>query len=539
MKLNRYAAVAVAAVFVSLGVIVPAGPASAAGVPTAALPACSGDVGPTGGWLVRDMVSTGTNETNPAPVRPRNARLGEPCFDTEGFVDPVLAVPVTLSDVPVDGVGEDGVDATELCATNDPTNCGHFTGFGYVTATPTDRRVCMFFVGDNSPAQQITLRVGGTGPGGGATNGGYTVSGAKTTYTGGTVTCPGGSNAVLPYSCGVTACVDQTTAPWEWRYGSVSSANSDWTGNMIPFGSGVDLFAGTQAAHYVFGAGSMFGISDPGEAVCSTDYGATSTTTIDLEGHGLGNPGTRDEPPVLDEDGNPTAWTIWDHFWPADELSGGVYESNCAYLVSIRLWVCAFTGHSVTEYGCLEFRWSADRFRVRTPYPEGEPTDVICDLFPDSPGCFDIVNPPYIDGTDFDVVCAGAPEPTWAVWDWLFPWVGHMLGCLFIPVNGPDRLGWVAAAWEGSAGGSIGEVFTAVGNSFAITGGCGNIMDADVMGVDFQMDTCSWTWAALGKQALYWLIVITGCLAAVFFIFRSVLAIVNTRMPVPFDEDKN
>jgi len=535
MKIRATLAAVVTAVFVCLGVVVPITPAVAAGVPPVALPSCAGESAPTGGWLLRDLVSTGTTKSNPADVRPRNYRLGEPCFDTVGFADPVLMVPVRMTDLAVPGSYAAGSEAA-VCATDDPSNCGVFMGYGYLTATPSSVRLCFSFTGDNSPAQQITLRVGSGPAGSGATTGGGAVSTMKSTFSGGTVTCPAGSNAVSTY----TTSGGIGTAPWEWRYGGSSPANSAWTGNMFPHGYDADTVGGTQAAQAVFGAGAPFAVPDTGEVVCSSNYSATDTTTYTLPGHTHGgSPGVSATPPTLDEDDEPDEWTVWQGYYPdGDDLT----LSMCDYLVEVRFWICTYTGHSPLDYGCLEVRWVADQFRDRHPYPDGSDQESICALYPDTPGCFDVINPPYVDGTDFAEVCLPIPEdaiPEWLTLDWLLPWMGHFIGCLFTPVGGLDSGGWIAAAWANGPAGQLGDAFADLSAALEVDGGCGVLVDADVMGSPLVIDTCEWTWAGLGRTLLHWTILIFGCISVALFIFRTILSpIIRTRADVPFSEDK-
>ncbi|HMF58837.1 MAG TPA: hypothetical protein VK595_00615, partial [Vicinamibacterales bacterium] len=61
----------------------------------------------------------------------------------------------------------------------------------------------------------------------------------------------------------------------------------------------------------------------------------------------------------------------------------------------------------------------------------------------------------------------------------------------------------------------------------------------ELLSQPFEIDTCAWGWASLGKTLLYWLIIISGYLSVAFFIFRSILApIINVRASLPLTEDK-
>lgn len=571
MQPRTVLAAVVTAAFVCLGIVVPATPAQAAGVPPVALQPCNGEHVDTGGWLSRDLVSTGTSSTDPVDVRPRNARLGEPCFDDLGG-DDVLGVPVTLTDLPVPmlDVDEDGEDdgvpssgpcnavvgtasspsvaevltLTDLCNELIPA---YTTGPETFQPAPSGP-----FTVDVTGTNQVTIGLGSMVTG--SNTRGFVLNLYCKSATGDLPTAVDDSdnvswNTTLPIDRSLN-CTLGTEVPWMVVVTSRTHPSGDgtrmmgamWSSDALnPVGGGTSYYGGTQGAHFSFGAGTEWSVPDDGVVICASDYSAEDTVTYPVEAKGLGDFEALDRsptPPVL-VDGVATDWSIWQVFYPTDVLSGGVYESNCPYLVELRFWVCAFTGHGPLDYGCSEVRWLADRFRDRANYPGVDtPQESICDLYPNTPGCFEILNPPYVDGTDFAQVCAGAPEPTWAVWDWLFPWVGHMLNCLFIPVNGLDREGWIASAWEQSPFGGIGDIVAGIGNAMEIEGGCGMLVSGTVLGSAFEMDTCSWTWAAGGRQMLYWIIVVLGSLAAVGFILRSVLAIVNNRMPVPLDEDR-
>jgi len=521
------------AVFACVGVLVPIAPAAAAGVPPAALSDCNGDSAATGGWLVRDVVATGTTADSPAPVRPRNFRLGEPCFNDEGGLpDPVLAVPVRITDVEIPGILVPGATTNEACTSGG--YCVRIIDLAYSRDGTNRWTFCVQSFGGNFPTPQPGPTFGIKIVGGGSSY--YTSTELSyNLYAPDTPACnaiPTNNRAYMIWGTGTKPVVADTRIS-----DPALSAYSGRYAVKIP-----GLFEGTQPAQAVFGANTSFSVPDTGHATCSTDYLGTDTETFDLPGHGHGgSPGISAEPPTVDGEGEATAWTIWQDYFPSGGGTdpGAVLESDCDYLVSLAFWICIYVGTDESEFGCLEVAWTADRFRDRKPYPTTTDDESICALYPNTPGCFDVINPPFVDGTDFDTACAGAPEPTWAVWDWLFPWIGHMVYCLFVPLNGVDRLGWVSSAWENSAGGALTEVAAAVGDALVIDGGCGTLVDVDVQGTPMEIDTCAWTWAEQGRQLLYWFIIVTGCLAAVGFIFRSVLSIVNSRMPVPFSEDKD
>lgn len=577
------AAVATAA-FVLIGVLVPALPAAAIGVPPNALPECTGTASETGGWGLRDVVSVGTSATEPSPVRPRTARLNEPCFDDVGFSDPPLMIPVRMTDIEVPMLDEDEDDMDDGAPdVGDPdTPEWGSSGYGGTVLTVVGtlnrewrassvwhryRYICVQVTGSltglgayldipawsgshtginfDPSAGPGADRLVNLGPTSNAT-----WSGSQNTPT--TGSCPGTATHAIILGVndqGGTNPTGTMWAPLDWptsiQLAPTGSPGSGTGGEyQTAYTLGTAYYGGTQGAHYTFGAGSGYSLPDEGEVVCSDSYSAASTTSHPIEVMdygGFSNLDRNTTPPVV-VDGVATEWSTWAGYYPTDVGSGGVYLSNCPFLVSVRFWVCTFADHDPTQFGCVEVAWSADRWRDRTAYvgPDGDsPEEAICYLYPDTEGCYEVLNPPILDGTDFDVACAGAPEPTWAVWDWLFPWVGHMVQCLFVPLNGWDRLGWVDSAWRGGAGGEISDTLDALLDSLAVEGGCGLIMEGEVLGSDTAIDTCSWGWASTARLFLYWAFLITGCFAAVIFLMRTIFGLIDGRTPTPFDEDKN
>lgn len=91
--------------------------------------------------------------------------------------------------------------------------------------------------------------------------------------------------------------------------------------------------------------------------------------------------------------------------------------------------------------------------------------------------------------TDFDTVCAHAPSATWAVWDWLGPWVGHYAKCLFVP-TAIDPGSRIKIAFDQSALGPITTAMSALGN-VGVTPSCGQIISGSLMGSSLNWSTCS------------------------------------------------
>lgn len=570
--LRRLVTAALVAAFVCLGVVVPAAPVAAAGAPPYALPPCTLPDAETGGWNLRDGVATGTRFEDETPVRPRHYRLGEPCFDDNGFSDPVLALPVRLTDIPVDILdededGEDDGGGGEPTLVGQPstsinTSAAGWTGTiaAYVSGTRVSTgqafRATCFEVEDSSGtpittgAHSFSYVTDETGTGG---------AGSMTTTISGTFT-GGGPSWGCPDGTTHAFLQQNNPLPWiAWMYwpkalaggetyaGTVGECLTDpefdcQHGQPIFLSAvgGHGFYGGTQSATMQFGAwpGDWLGVDEISAVTCSTSYSGGTETVVEME-HAIGSPGDSAEPPVV-VDGVATEWSLWQMKYPDVDIT----ESGCDYLVAIEMWVCTHVLYAlggIPQYGCFLHEWTAERWADNNAYagPDGEtPEEHICTLYPETPGCYEVINPPYVDGTDFDVACAGAPEPTWAVWDWLFPWVGHMVQCLFVPINGWDRLGWVETAWQSGAGGDMTDTIAALGDALVVEGGCGVILEGDVLGSDVEIDTCSWSWANAGRVMLYWLIIITGCFAAVMFLMKSIFGIIDGRTPTPFDEDK-
>lgn len=122
----------------------------------------------------------------------------------------------------------------------------------------------------------------------------------------------------------------------------------------------------------------------------------------------------------------------------------------------------------------------------------------MCEIFPDMADCAPPhgAGDPFVPaaaGTDFAVVCAGAPEATWMVWDWLGPWVGHYARCLWEPSAGWDPDGQINQAYQS---GSVAEVVRLVGAFTAVewTGSCGVIGTGAIQGQTLAVDTCAPLW---------------------------------------------
>lgn len=572
------------------------------GIPPSTLGSCEFPDSETGGWNLRDIQADGTRFFDPAPVRVRNARLGEPCFDSEGYTDFPLAVPVRLSDIPVAMVDEDDDGFDDPGPTDDPADC---TNVHTSAPTPTLAEVqsvgaiCIgitlawlsptgsngghpvFSEGQSSEvtvipedADDILVNFSGfTSLASGQTQGGNmrlwcrNTSGVIQEDESVSVSL---TNATPPTSvhldCSATTDV-AVYVMWDyWTTGGTSAGRNlrmlDYygTGTFPVQGQASYLgwYGGTQAATFQFGAwdGAWpdgFGVDSPSMVYCASTYTGPVTLSMEFES-AIGSPGNSAEPPVIEEDGTVSSWDIWQLKYPTDVSSGGIYKSNCPYLVKIEMWVCSYTGHPLAgvanNFGCFLAEWTAERWRDHTPYQDPEnPQVAICDLYPDLPGCYEVLNPPVIDGTDFDTVCAGAPTFTAPGWDAFFNWVpdlvnfmgswiGHYAECFFVPANGFDRLGWVDSAWRGGAGGEIATAATSAFEGLELDGYCGTLTSVVVLSESEPIDTCAWEWGTDVRMLLYWGVLVLGGFSAVMFVIKTVQGVAGGQMPSPDSEEK-
>ena len=186
-------------------------------------------------------------------------------------------------------------------------------------------------------------------------------------------------------------------------------------------------------------------------------------------------------------------------------------------------------------WACHTRTWTADKWRLKPGYGDGDdPTVQLCERFPHRPDCVPILYPPYIDPKDFNSVCADAPQAEWLSFDWLAPWIGHYAECLFVPLAPLDHEGHLRAAWEGSAGGALAATAERVIDSFSFEGNCGQLGPSfEIGGYTAFFDTCTWSWAAGLKAALFWIVILLGVWRAVGFFIATTAAAFDANMPNP------
>lgn len=462
--------------------------APAINIKPSALPACTtGAPSESGGWNQRLFFGSGTDRTDwQFQVRPRALVLGEPCVSGGN-----LAIPNLVQDLPSEGsYGEVGGVVT-LCADNDATNCGSFKGYGTTVSTGVVNRLCFAFAGDNSPAQEIVLRVG-TGPAGsGPTNSGGTVATMKSTYLAGTISCPAGSNAVSTYVCGTTC--TSAVAPWEWRYGTTGTANSAWTGNMeyLP----PLAFWGAE-----IGARMTLGNHGPetndAQIFCSTTASGTVSTTLNVSGYDAFQD---DYVPTFDPGDTGMEDPIWER---TGQTNTGVSLATCAYLVRVTMTVCSYDADHVEV--CDLVTWSATRYDNDTPYTDAPPVDSICEQFPANPNCLGILEP--------DIVCEIAysdPGNPITVLGEFFGGLGPWAYCMIVPV-GWDRSDAIQTRWEN---GNVGELQSALDAAIPSGIACGEVFDVNTSTIDLTITTCSMDLAPSWAKGIVAGAVILGLLA--------------------------
>lgn len=514
----------------------PAGAASAtpAAVPPSALPACSSQASSIGlsnsfgGWDRRDVQTSGTDSEDPRTVRPRNLRLGEACVG-DGELGPAgeIVFPFQATDLPTVGEYEPPSSGgwDRVCGIGGNTNlCIEFVGYA---VNGSNKLVC-FQVSNAAGSSVANLtsvpmsmsRVGSTSP---VFDGNVQ---ARTDNVNANYTNCRSAHAEVPLPTSLVSIVISTTAV---DYELAGYRVGGWTtggpiaGEADTGGAG---WGDTQGGPLLLG-GDLDGT---GRVECSSAYqGPTTSTHTMAFNHRIEQDWVPSFSPA-DVDHELPNWRNTDTFTTGQTTSG------CAYVVRIVVVVCFWIGVPEGDAECVTLTWDAEAWRTHTPYPDAGDQEAICEQYPDEPGCYEVLNPPIVDGTDFEQVCLPLPEdaePAWLDFGWLLPWVQHMTVCLFVPANGFDRLGHVAASWEASALGEVGGLVAAVADTASVGETCGVIADGTDTAVPIAIDTCSWSWAPGMKIALTWAVVIGFGFFAVSFVVRVVLSIPNKKVVDP------
>lgn len=596
----RRLGIGAAAAFVAVASVVFGGalPALAASVPPAVIETCEA---PTdrGGWNFRDTAAVGTYHEDPAEVRGRTVRMAEPCFATGSFSIPIQTtdIPADMLDADDDGQDDGGPEPTvgeewePACAGASPTTCIVPTSVSGVTTWKpssvwhTLRWICGYYpnhatkpAGTNfritmpyDSRSSTTLNVpaagtynipsgyifvsDGTGSALGGSGGAYTPSTPRS--------CPAGTEWYIEFGVNDQGGTNPTGTTWApallpTAIMLVDGSNVGTGGAQeAAFEPGTGYYGGTQEAPVVLAPapGATYGgaVVNPGTwssfVECAESYEGPVTDQYMLTPTLLEDGGAGQTPPHL-EDGVATAWTVLDlstftAIKPlgSDPYVGGTVDAaDCAFLNRVVLVTCTWAERHPSSYACQETEWTADRWRTHNAYQgtEGEPPgNLLCYIYPDLPGCYDVLNPPYVDGTDFSVVCADPPEAAWLDFGWLPAVIGHYAECLFVPVNGWDRDGEVADAVATSSAGDLGtmisEVYVGLGSA---VGTCGAIVDVDLVGTPLVIDTCSWGWAPPLRSVLVFGVLALGGFAVASFALRTVQSLRGGEAPDPLGGGK-
>lgn len=558
---------AIAATVALLGgasVVLEALPAEAA-APPQALGECK-EPAPRGGWDFRDMVATGTNSGDPAPVRKRSLRLAEPCYEGFGSApDPFVVVPMLGTEVPVPMLDEDedGVDdgAPEVgepefdesaCVTFVTTLCVSIIGDvsqRWAASAPARfeyRWWCLSVVGDTSGrsmwAEWAPHDAGSTFPTFGepervawdtwdaAVVSPYTgpVGGSGGAYTpNAPQACPAGTTHTLfawTRNSG-TVWPQPPSNPLRIGVNHGTAMPATWVEPTPPM-IGDNYYGGTQSADYIVGAGEPYA-PGPSSVTCASDYGGTVGRVTDTFAHMISQ-ATAHALPAFDEGSDDPRWS---GVWPVS--LAGVTASSCPYLVSVELWVCVWVGQFDHEYSCTLLTWDADRWASRYSYGEEKsPEEYICELYPSTVGCWEYLHG-FTDGTDWDTACGA----NWPHGGGLPEIVGHLAVCLFKPLNGWDANGDIARAIESSAIGELGQLIEAGASELTFAPGCGLLVDDEDGMTGLALDTCSWQdWAPTVYNVIYWGLLLGFLYWAIRFLVDTTLSVVNRRTPNPAGE---
>lgn len=561
MSLGRGAAtgVVITAVVASLLIGFPAPVAAAPvvrteGVPPSALSTCSGPAS-VGGWDDRDQTSDGTDGTNDTfPVRPMIMRLGEPCYlpsdhvngpdwaDSLAYVITDRVAPVPMLDEDEDGEDDGGPPAeVSVCDTGasstsnltppmntasafgpgepvisedcvawniyyDPTGPDGVTngGYGYITLidkTGTNTYDIVFNVVRTGGAGFYQFNVNlamrclnSTATGFTSTVQTFTIdnqNGSNTqTFNGGT-----GCNYGMAIAVGNPT--GATGATTKWNYVYVGPGDETMDPPLIADGEG--YYGGTQAA------GARHGnVSVGSTATCSTDYAGTTGISVHTMAGSFEIYGTS----IVESDG----------FWGETRAyTMDLNKSLCPFLQEVTVSICSYVGFGDGE-SCQTHTWDSDRFRSGTIYPgDDDPTIELCLQYPESPGCYEVLNPGYADGA---IVCIIEAEGDFLVW--IVTWVSEVpewLACMVIP-EGWDRSDTIYRTfWDGPIGTSTEDFQQALPDSI----GCGVIGSIPFMGETVTVDTCSADFApGWIKSAIGWLIVLGLAVLAIRRVFWAI-----------------
>lgn len=537
--------------------VLPAAPALAAdaaqasqtvGIPVEELDSCLAasptNQPSTGGWTGgRDVVSTGTSSFDTADVRPRSARLFEPCYRFTSEGEPLaFTIPMLFTDTPIPMLdenddGEDdgapsgdgeGLEGSTSCSTEDPGNCASVVEIiDYTEGLSSFHRWCIDRSGD-------TDRIGITYY---DALGGPRLISISTdlsgTFGGQAWECPPGSDGSVLFDEGAPfgAVGSWIFDPSELASGLYEYCNEegreiedpicegDEGGYPLPGSTGTGYYGGTQGAQFVFGAGDNFIADSHFQVTCSNTYSGASPVVHDLPmkesvGELDDNVDKSDSPPV--GTGDPPQWWANKYWTPEPSFT----EDDCAYLLRVDLYICSFAANDPAQFGCSQVIWLSDNYAEHDPYQgtdSDDPTVLICRVFPERPGCYAILNP---DSLDVPIVCIIEAEGEFFAW--VISWIGNLpgwIGCMVTP-EGWDRSDLINRTIDS---GPVGETRDAFVNAMPNGIACGEVATIPIPGESIVINSCAADFAPTWvKTTLGWLLVLGLCVLIVRRIMRSV-----------------
>lgn len=525
------------------------------GVPPDALGVCEA-AGPdqtpgVGGWTGgRDAVSAGTSSTDDAPVRPRSARLFEPCFKPTGELpasERPLTIPVMLTDTPVDMLDEndDGIDdgapggdgdgslnGTTSCSTTDPGNCATLleaVQYGPISGSGDWWVWCFDRSGSTS-----TRALGWHHTGLDDAAGGLMTNGTEASFGPFFHDCGGSADGYRWFDYSVFGDItDWIFAPSELAselyelchdFPEDPMCSDDEGAYPPPSSTGTSYYGGTQGAQYVFGAGENYISGAHFQVTCSPDYAGSSPVTTDFPmkesttdmttGETSTNVDTSETPPV--GTGDPPQWWANKYWTPDADFTA----SDCRFLLSIDFFICSFAANDPAQFGCAQFRWESERYSNGAPYqgPDADdPTVLICTIYPERPGCYAILHP---DSLDVPIVCIIEAEGDF--FTWVVAWIGNLpgwIGCMVTP-EGWDRSGLISRTIDN---GPVGQTRDAFVNAMPNGIACGEVATIPIPDATIVINSCDADFApGWVKSTMGWLLVFGLCVLIVRRIMRSV-----------------
>lgn len=594
MKLRtRIAATLLVVAILTTGGVVAS--ASADGVPPSALPGCSSP-SDRGGWILRDFNATGNDEVTPDPVRPRNIRLGEPCYADGQFLIPSKLTEVPIEDFDGDGDGcstggggtggdgcsgggggggGGGVDGGPPPPAGNPGGVG-FCGYQRIPITAPITLDQIGLVGCNKvkvygytnaqPTGTMTTTVQGnitvTQTGTAAASVTFTRTVVHADIKAGNLNLFGiayyrhPTTGVITWgNTPISATTSDTTKTWSISYTQGTNTliaiildtpgynNSDanyrggtiWRkdgGTVQPLPATVGDFESSRIE-----LGEVTSRQNiPSYLECSsTRTGATSNLPIDSR-YTFADaeiPPYEYTLPVVDGD---------DVQWSRDldlDLASTVDEADCPFLVSVHLTVCVWVTKGPNEFSCTGTIWHNTIFQRHDLYDDEDPETQLCTQQFWTFSCGDILYPPYVDYTDFDTVCANPPEAAWLDFTWLPRFIGHYVHCIFVPQGGWDSSGKLGIAWSTGVAGDVTQVVDELAASFTFSETCGVLVNGSSTPIaSFVIDSCSWSsWGAPMHLALALFAWVGFGIWAATFVLQTLAGVVNRKSPTPIAAD--